>query len=124
MKVVDWSKQIGFPVTKPTVLKHKRHITDPKTTAVEQARKNPAIKRVTHDEFLQTLVDIGAATAASAPEVVTMDQSIRAAQTLANKSDKKIDFLLVLAERLMPKQEMIEGEWEELDSPRELLEAK
>lgn len=112
MKVVDWSATVDFPVSKPTVLNHKRHITDPKTTVVDQARKNPVIKRVSHEEFLQSLVDIAAARAAANPDDVSIDQGIRAASTLANKTDKQTSVLLVLAQRLMPKALPAEGEYE------------
>lgn len=112
-KLIAWAADNDFSVTKPTLLNHKRHITDPKTTTVEEARRNPAIKRVSHDDFLQSLVDIAAARAAANPDDVSIDQGIRAASTLAAKGDKRIDVLVVLAKRLAPK-EIIEGEWEEV----------
>lgn len=117
-KVMAWAADQDFKVSKPTLINHKRHITDPKTTVVEQAKKNPAIKRTSHEEFLQTLVDIGAARAAENPDDVSLDQSIRAAQTLASKGDKRVDVLLVLAERLSPKQlePVIEADWREIET--------
>ena len=115
-KIIAWAGDNDFSITKPTLLKHKKHITDPRTTFVDEAKKNPVIKRTNYDEFLQALVDVGAARAAERPEDVTLDQSIRAAQTLAQRNDKRVDVLLVLAERLAPKQlePVIEGEWIEL----------
>jgi hypothetical protein len=116
-KVIAWLATNEFSISKPTLIAHKRHITDPKTTVVEQARKNPAIKRVSHDEFLQSLVDIGAARAASNPDDVTLDQSIRAAQTLSSKGESKTNVLLILAQRLSPAslEPVIEGDWRELE---------
>lgn len=120
-KVIAWAATADFSVSKPTLIAHKRHITDPKTTVVEQARKNPAIKRVSHDEFLQSLVDIAAAKAQANPDDVSIDQGIRAASTLAARGDKRVDVLLVLAERLAPKQlePVIDGDWQELGSDDE-----
>jgi hypothetical protein len=116
-KVIAWAADNDFSVSKPTLISHKKHITDPKTTVVDEARKNPVIKRVGNDEFLQALVDIGAARIAEHPEDVSVDQSIRAAQTLAQKGDKRIDVLVLLAERLSPKalEPVIEGDWRELE---------
>lgn len=117
-KIIEWAAANDFSVTKPTLLKHKAHITDPKTTMVEQARRKPAIKRVSHDEFLQSLVDIGAARAAENPGDVTLDQSIRAAQTLAQRGNGQTNVLLILAERLSPKQlePVVDGDWREIET--------
>ena len=111
--IEDWCADSDFQVSKPTLINHRKHITDPKTTFVDEARKNPAIKRVDHEQFLQSLVDISAARAAEHPEDVSIDQGIRAASTLAQRGDRKIDVLLVLAEKLMPRaiEAPVEGEW-------------
>lgn len=109
-----WAEEHEFKVTKPTLIRHKRHVTDPKTTVVEEARKNPVIKRVSHDEFLQSLVDIGAAKAAANPDDVSLDQSIRAAQTLSQKGGSQTNVLLILAQRMAPPALEIEGEWQEM----------
>lgn len=115
-QIIAWAADNDFKISKPTLIQHKRHITDPKTTAVEQARKNPVIKRTSHEEFLQMLVDAGAAMVTENPGNVSMDHAIRAAQTLATKGDKQRDIILVLAERLSPKAlPVIEGDWREID---------
>jgi len=119
MKVIEYSKSQDFSISKPTLINHKRHITDPRTTVVDQARRNPAIKRVTTSEFLQTLVDIGASKAAANADAVTIDQSIRAAQVLESRKERSVDVLLVIARSLAPKElgapgEMIEGTYREL----------
>ena len=113
-QIMAWAGEHDFKVTKPTLIRHKRHITDPKTTVVEEARKNPAIKRVSHDEFLQSLVDIGAAKAAANPDDVSLDQAIRAAQALSQKGNGQVNVLLMLAQRMAPRAPELEGEWQEL----------
>lgn len=110
----------GFPVSQPTLRRHREHITDPKTTFVESARKNPRIKRgVTTQDFLQTLVEIGAEKADADPDSISIDQSIRAAQILEGRKDKQVDVLLVIARSLMGQAppEIIEGEYREVLPP-------
>lgn len=107
-----------YPVSQPTIRKHREHITSPKTTFVEKARQNPAIKRgVTTNDFLQTLVEIGATRAAEEPDLVSLDQSIRAAQIIEGRKDKQVDALVTIARMLMgqaPRPEIIEGEYFEV----------
>jgi len=111
-------KDKEYPVSQPTLRSHREHITSPKTTFVEKARQNPVIKRgVTTNDFLQTLVEIGATRAAEAPESVSLDQSIRAAQIIEGRKDKQVDALVTIARMLMgqaPRPEIIEGEYFEV----------
>ena len=107
-----------YPVSQPTIRKHREHVTSPKTTFVEKARQNPALRRgITTNDFLQTLVEIGATRAAEAPESVSLDQSIRAAQIIEGRKDKQVDALVTIARMLMgqaPRPEIIEGEYFEV----------
>lgn len=113
-----WLTEKQYPVSQPTLRKHREHITDPKTTLVEAARKNPVIKRgVTTNDFLQTLVEIGATKAAEDPDAISIDQSIRAAQIIEGRKDKQVDALVTIARMLMghaPRPEIIEGEYVEV----------
>lgn len=116
------------PISEPTLRSHRKHITDPKTTFVENARKNPVIKKASTRDFLQSLVDVGAAKIEADPDAVSIDQSIRAAQIIENTKEKQVDALLQLARMLMgrpPQPEYIEGEYVEVEvvgteTPKEL----
>lgn len=116
------------PISEPTLRSHREHITDPKTTFVESARKNPVIKKASTRDFLQSLVDVGAAKIEADPDSVSIDQSIRAAQIIENTKEKQVDALLQLARMLMgrpPQPEYIEGEYVEVEvvgteTPKEL----
>lgn len=94
--IIAWAKPKGFSVSKPTLLKHKKHITDSKTTFVDKAKANPAIRRVSHTEFLESVVSAGAKRVEENPEDVTIDQSIRASQVLESRKDKTGDALNIL----------------------------
>ncbi len=121
-------KEKESPISEPTLRKHRKHITDPKTTFVENARKNPVIKRVTSREFLQALVDEGARKVEEEPESVSIDQAIRAAQIIETSKEKQVDALVTIARMLMgqaPQPELIEGEYELVEdvgtsTPKEL----
>lgn len=116
--IARWLKDIESPVSEPTLRRHRKHITDPKTTFVEKARANPIIKRgVTTNDFLQTLVEVGATRIEEDPSSVSLDQSIRAAQIIEGRKDKQVDALVTIARMLMghaPRPEMIEGEYIEV----------
>jgi len=118
VSIERYLKDREYPVSQPTIRKHREHITSPKTTFVEKARQNPAIRRgITTNDFLQTLVEIGATRAAEAPESVSLDQSIRAAQIIEGRKDKQVDALVTIARMLMgqaPRPEIIEGEYVEV----------
>jgi hypothetical protein len=117
--IMAWAKSKGFPISKPTLIKHKQHITDPKTTFVEEARKRPEIKRVTHTEFLQSVVDTAAAKVAESPDEVTLDHGLRAAQALGAQKDRTSDainvLVLALTGNLRPQistqDDVIEGDY-------------
>lgn len=105
----------GFRFSAPTLTTHVKHITDPKTTFVEAARENPVIRRVTQEEFLRTLVDIGSQKATDDPGSVTINHAIRAASILEakqNKDQSAINILvLALSNNLpdRPEPKLIEG---------------
>jgi len=126
--IIAWGKTKGFSVSKPTVIKHKKHITDPKTTFVEQARKNPVIRRVSHTEFLESVVAAGAKRVEENPDDVTIDQSIRASQVLESRKDKGGDAWSVLILTLMGKRPLqlagdeIDGTYTELPSAAQEVE--
>jgi hypothetical protein len=107
-KLVDirsWSADKGFKFSAPTLTAHVKHITDPKTTFVEAARENPVIRRVTQEEFLRTIVDIGAQKATEDPGSVTINHAIRAASILEAKRDKDqgaINILVLALSRNLP----------------------
>jgi len=96
-----------FSFSAPTLTAHVKHITDPKTTFVEAARENPVIRRVTQEEFLRTLVDIGAQKATEDPGSVTINHAIRAASILEAKRDKDqgaINILVLALSRNLPEK--------------------
>lgn len=115
--IYRWLRDVEDPISEPTLRKHRKHITDPKTTLVEQAKKNPVIKRHTTNDFLQALVDIAATKAINDPESISIDQGIRAAQVIEGRKDKQVDALVQIARMLMgqaPRPEIIEGEYVEV----------
>lgn len=123
--IMAWSKGKGFSISKPTLVSHKKHITDPKTTFVASARKHPEIRGVTHTEFLESVVNAAAAKIAETPDEVTIDHGLRAAQTLGAQKDRTGDALNALVLVLMGRSrpvEVIEGEYIEvpaLPAPQE-----
>lgn len=117
--VMAWLKGKDFPVSKPTLISHKKHITDPKTTFVDQARKNPAIKNVTEDEFLQSVIDAAAARVAASPDDVTIEQGLKAAGVRASRKEKTVNVLVAVARLVTQRTPLIEGEFTELDGSGE-----
>lgn len=115
--IVEWCATHDFKVTRQKLADHKQHITDPKETLVDHARRNPAIKNgVSNDEFLQAIVDIASTRIAENPDEVTLTHALKAAQIREAKKQSKNNLLVVFAERSMgrlPGQpvDVIEGSW-------------
>jgi hypothetical protein len=115
-QVQEWLATKDFKVSLPTLTTHRQHITDPKTTLVEQAQRNPAIRRVTNSEFLETIRDIGAQRAIDNPDSVSLTHALKAAAQLEARQNKQIDVMLAIAQmatkRLAPTAdiELLEGE--------------
>ena len=122
--IISWGKTKDFSVSKPTLLKHKKHITDPKTTFVQNAQKNPAIKRVSHTDFLESVVSAGAKRVEENPDDVTIDQSIRASQVLESRKDKSGDALNILILALTGNRPLQLTEEGEIEGTYELLPAQ
>lgn len=119
-----WADGRGFKVTRQKLADHKAHITDPRQTFVENARRNPAIKAgVTNDEFLQAVIDVAAQKAAEDPDSIGIAHGLKAVQIREARKEKQLNVLLVLAERLtaLPTQptEVIEGDWTEVPALEE-----
>jgi len=117
--IIEWAKKKDFSVSKPTLGKHKAHITDPMTTLVDQARADPAIKRVTVSEFRQALIDIGFQRALADPDSVSIDHALKASAQEDARKDKHVDVLMVVANRVTerlepPKPEALVGEYKEI----------
>lgn len=115
--IMAWAATKDFSISKPTLISHKKHITDPKTTFVEAARKSPELKRVTNTEFLEAVIAKANQRIESDPDAVTIDHGLRAAQVLESRKDRTGDALNVLVLALMGRRkepDMIEGEYIEL----------
>lgn len=81
------------PVSRATIDKHRQHVRHPKervVTAVQRSQSaavaTPA--QVGHDEFLQSLVSLGAQRIAENPGEVTVDQALKAAQIQVQREKK------------------------------------
>lgn len=115
--IMRFTQAKNYPITLPTLAKHKAHITDPKTTFVELARKNPVIRDVSHEEFLHTLVALGQKKIEDDPDSVSIDHSLSAAKTLAQKQDKQGAVLILIAQAATGHLPLatIEGEYQEIE---------
>lgn len=115
--IVEWCKSHDFSVTRQKLADHKAHITDPKETLVDHAKRNPAIKNgVTEDEFSQAILDIAYQRAMENPDDITVNHGIQIVKVRAAKKQSQSNVLILLAQasrgRLSaPQEEMIEGEW-------------
>jgi hypothetical protein len=114
-EIIEWAGEFNEKFVRQTLAKHKEHITDPKTTFVDQARKNPIIKRASNEEFLDAVRDAGFAKVAANPESVTVSQALKAAQ-ISMQAKKNNDGLTVVLVGVMTGKadEVIEGEWKEI----------
>ena len=110
-----------FRFNRATLRKHRDHSTDPKTTFVRRAQADPAIREVTNEGFLKAVRDAAAANVVAQPEAVTVDQGIKAAQAMMQDRNQRDALGIVLMKTLTGRsQEVIEGEWREVQAPREL----
>ena len=124
--IAEWCGKQGFAITRQKLGDHKAHITDPRTTFVEKARRNPEIRNgVTNDEFLQAVIDAAASRAELDPDAITITHGLKAVQVREARKEKSINVLLLLAETFTGKrleqrpQPMIEGSWSEVPAPDE-----
>ena len=93
-KFNEWARARGMKGTSPhTFYAHRQHILNPQdriVSAVEKRQREGGVQpaRTTHDEFLQSLVSIGAAKVAADPDSVTVDQALKAAKIQADREKK------------------------------------
>lgn len=118
-----WLEANGLKKCSPhTLYDHREHIKHPQdriVSAVEKRQREGGIQpaRTSHDEFLQSLVSIGAAKVAADPDSVTVDQALKAAKIQSDKEKKGGgDNILIqlFTEGAGPVATVIEGEAEEL----------
>lgn len=114
-EIVEWAAEFNETFVRQTLYRHKEHITDPKTTLVDRARKNPVIKRASNEEFLDAVRDAGFAKVLNDPDSVTVGQALKAAQ-ISMQAKKNTDSIqLVLVGVMTGKaDDVIEGEWKEV----------
>lgn len=114
-EIIAYAAEFNEKFVRQTLYKHKQHITDPKTTLVERARKNPVIKRASNEEFLDAVRDAGFAKVIADPDSVTVSQALKAAQ-ISMQAKKNTDSIqLVLVGVMTGKaDDVIEGEWKEV----------
>lgn len=110
-----------FRFNRGTLRNHKTHSTDPKTTFVRAAQKNPALSEVSNEEYLRQVRNAAAANVAANPEAVTVDQGIKAAQVMMQDRNTRDALGIVLMKTLTGRSdEVIEGEWREAQPTKEL----
>ena len=113
-KIIEWAGEFGEHFVRQTLYKHKEHITDPKTTFVERAKKNPIIKRASNEEFLDAVRDAGMAKVLDDPDSVSIGQALKAAQISMNAKKTNNGIQLVLVGVMTGRaDDVIEGEWKE-----------
>lgn len=117
--VAAWCATKGFSVTRQKIGDHKKHITDPRQTFVEHARRNPAIKaNVSNDEFLQAVIDVAATKIEADPDAIGVQHGLKAVQIREGRHQSQNNYLLIIAQKLtaLPTTQpvaLIEGEWHE-----------
>jgi hypothetical protein len=111
-----------------TFYKHKPHIEDPMTTAVERARETALAEGVPKSTraVLERIRDLGMANALNNPEEVTVDHALKAASELNKQESKGEGVLIILAKAAMGVAQVespayIDGEYTDV-APR-LLES-
>lgn len=118
----NWLRERGLQTTSVhTLYAHREHIKHPQdriVSAVEKRQREGGIQpaRTSHEEFLQSLVSIGAAKVAADPESVTVDQALKAAkiQSDTKKKGGGNNILIQLFTEGAGDARIIEGEAEEL----------
>lgn len=114
-KIIEWAAEFNLEFVRQTLYKHKEHITDPKTTLVDRARRNPVIKRASNEEFLDAVRDAGFAKVAANPEDVSIGQALKAVQISMNAKKANEGVQLILVGVMTGKaDDVIEGEWKEI----------
>lgn len=115
--IAEWCGQRDFKVTRQKIADHKDHITDPRVTLVERAKRSPAIKASSRD-LLEATVQIGHENLMANPQDVTLTQALKAAQILEStkqqKGDTRILFAMLSMGKSLPQPEMIEGTYTEI----------
>lgn len=113
--LVEWCKSHDFKVTRQKLADHKKHITDPRETLVDHARRNPAIRNgVSNDEFLQSIIDIAATRISENPDEISVTHALKAAQIRESRKQSQSNVLVLFAKASMGlenQQPVIEGEW-------------
>lgn len=111
-KIGRWAKEFGLTFARQTLYAHKEHITDPKTSFVQQARRNPVVKNVSTRQFLEAIRDSAAAKAVADPDAVSIDHGLKAAQILSNDKKGAEGIKLILMSVMVGRaDEVIEGEY-------------
>lgn len=76
-EIATWAGDKGFSVRRQTLAKHRDHITDPRQTMVEHARRNPEIMNVTPRQAADALLAVGMRNVAREPEQVKVGHVIK-----------------------------------------------
>jgi len=114
-RIMRWMKEMDFVVARHTMYAHRDHLKDPKTTFVEEARKNPIIKSVTNREFLESIRDVAASKIKDVPDIVTVEHGLKAAQIMLQDKKGMEGITLVLMKVFTNRaSEVIEGEYREV----------
>lgn len=120
-QIQRWTKEYNLTFARQTLYNHREHITDPKTSFVDQARKSPVIKRVSNRDFLEAVRDAGAARAMADPDSVSVDQALKATQIMMQDKKGHDGLTLVLMkvmtgriDEVIDEPMLIEGEYTEV----------
>ena len=91
----EWLTSKGSDVTfaNRTLYAHRKHIMHPQdriVSAVEKRRMDHGVQpaKASHEEFLESLVSLGAAKIAEDPDAVTVDQALKAAKIQVDREKK------------------------------------
>ena len=120
--ISGWLDEVGLPISRPTLSKHRSHALDPRTAALEVRSPGekpmiPTIRRVSSTSFLEALVSEGARQVEAHPSRVKIDHALRAASVLERKRDPAHSPLAVLVLALTghPPAPTIPGTFTELE---------
>jgi hypothetical protein len=108
-----------FSFSKPTFYDHKRHITHPLVTAQKAALANPLVIPKTNRGALEAIRDIGMQKAIQNPDIVTIDQSLKAIGIMEAGKQPVDNFIVILAKKMADpssyRDDVIEGEFTEIE---------
>ncbi|MBA2703467.1 MAG: hypothetical protein H0U60_06425 [Blastocatellia bacterium] len=108
---------MGLTFSKGTFLEHKRHITSPLRTLVDNARENPVLIPKSNRAVLEAIRDMGMLRAQEHPEEVSVNHALKAAKILQDAEGKQESVLVILAQAVQNRPpEMIEGTYKELET--------